>query len=83
MEDLFQNGEIDETVKAYLLKDTGRTARLYFLPKIHKGIKPPPGRPVVAANGAPTEKISQFVDHFVNPFCPKIRSFVKDTTHFL
>jgi hypothetical protein len=44
---------------------------------------PPPGRPVVAANGAPTEKISQFVDHFVNPFCPKIKSFVKDTTHFL
>jgi hypothetical protein len=83
VEDMFQNGEIDETVKKYLLKDTGRTARLYFLPKIHKGVKPPPGRPVVAANGAPTEKISQFVDHFVNPFCPKIKSFVKDTTHFL
>ena len=51
--------------------------------KIHKGIVPPPGRPVVAANGAPTEKISQFVDHFVNPFCPKIKYFVTDTTHFL
>ena len=83
VEDMFQNGEIDETVKKYLLYDTSRTARLYFLPKIHKGTMPPPGRPVVAANGAPTENISQFVDHFVNPFCPKIKSFVKDTTHFL
>ena len=46
-------------------------------------MSPPPGRPVVAANGPPTENISQFVDHFVNPFCPKVRSFVKDTTAFL
>jgi hypothetical protein len=83
VEDMFQNGEIDETVKKYLLKDNNKTAKLYFLPKIHKGITPPPGRPVVAANGAPTERISQFVDHFVNPFCPQIKSYVKDTTHFL
>jgi hypothetical protein len=83
IEDMFQNGEIDEATKKYLLSDSNKTAKLYFLPKIHKGISPPPGRPVVAANGAPTEKISQFVDHFVNPFCPSIKSFVKDTTHFL
>ena len=28
-------------------------------------------------------KISQFVDHFLNPPTTKLRSFVKDTTHFL
>jgi hypothetical protein len=37
----------------------------------------------MALNGSPTEKISQFVDHFVNPSIQKIKSYVKDTTHFL
>jgi hypothetical protein len=55
----------------------------YLLPKIHKKVSPPPGRPVVSGNGSPTEKISHFVDHFLNPTIPDIRSYVKDTTHFL
>ena len=25
----------------------------------------PPGRPIVSGSGGPTEKISQFVDHFI------------------
>ena len=83
VEDMWQSTEIDDSVKRYLMYDTQRTPQLYLLPKIHKGIKPPPGRPIISANGCPTEKISQFVDHFLNPTCCKLRSFVKDTTHFL
>ena len=30
-----------------------------------------------------TEKISQFVDHFLNPTVSNLKSYVKDTTHFL
>ena len=71
------------SVQRYLMKDTQRTPQLYLLPKIHKGQNPPPGRPIISANGCPTEKISQFVDHFLNPTCTNLRSFVKDTTHFL
>jgi hypothetical protein len=44
---------------------------------------PPPGRPVVSGNGRPTEKISKFVDHFLNPTVKDIWSYVKDTTHVL
>ena len=83
IEDLFQNGEIDISVKEYLTDKHCKTPNFYMLPKIHKGITPPPGRPILSANGSPTEKISQFVDHFLNPLCPKIRSYVKDSTHFL
>ena len=32
---------------------------------------------------SPTEKISHFVDHCLKPTVPNIRSYVKDTTHFL
>jgi hypothetical protein len=77
VEDLYQQGEIDETIKKYLTDSSSKTSRFYLLPKIHKGIKPPPGRPVVSANGCPTEKISKFVDHFLNPTCKKIKSYVK------
>ena len=63
--------------------DTYRTPQLYLLPKIHKGLIPPPGRPIISANGCPTENISQFVDFFLNPTCLTLPSFVKDTTHFL
>ena len=56
---------------------------VYFLPKIHKGVLPPPGRPVVSANGCPTEKISAFVDAFLKPLVPEIKSHVKDTTDFI
>ena len=32
---------------------------------------------------AQREKISEFVDHFLNPTCKNLKSFVKDKTHFL
>ena len=32
---------------------------------------------------SPTEKISQFVDHFLNPCAQALPSYIKDSTHFL
>ena len=83
MEEAYQNGEIHESVKKYLTDNTCKTPYLYLLPKIHKQVRPPPGRPVVSGNGGPTEKISKFVDHFLNPTVKEIKSYVKDTTHFV
>ena len=57
VEDMYQNGEIKEKVQKYLMYDTYRAPQLYLLPKIHKGINPPPGRPIISANGCPTENI--------------------------
>ena len=64
---LYTQGEIHESMYRYLLDRECKTPNMYFLSKIHKGITPPPGRPIVSANGCPTEKISNFVDHFLNP----------------
>ena len=83
VESMYQDCEIDETVKVYLTGKTFKTARFYLLPKIHKKTIPPPGRPVVAGIGSPTERISQFVDHFLNPISMKVRSYVRDTNDFL
>ena len=54
-----------------------------MLPKIHKNKSPPPGRPIVSGNWCPTERISQFVDYFLQPGVKKITSYIQDTTDFL
>ena len=55
---MYQKGEIDQSTYIYLTDEECRTPNLYLVPKIHKNKNPPPGRPVVSANGCPTEKIS-------------------------
>ena len=77
------NGEILEHCRKYLLTYEHRTARFYMLPKIHKGVTPPPGRPIISGNGCPTERISHFVDHFMRELAPLGASYLKDTTRFL
>jgi len=81
---MYLNGDISDSVSYYLTDRECKTAKLYLLPKIHKGKIPPPGRPIVSANGCPTEKISQLVDNFLTPPTTIfIRSYVKDTTDFI
>ena len=75
--------EIDQKCFDYLWPDTPVPGRFYMLPKIHKGKLPPPGRPIISAIGSPTEKISEFLDFFLQPYLATIPSYVKDTGHFL
>jgi peptide-methionine (R)-S-oxide reductase len=71
--------------KAFNIINTPDTkpARFYTLPKIHKNIEDPPGRPIMSANGHPTEKLSEFIDMHLNPYLKEIKSYVKDTNHFV
>jgi hypothetical protein len=57
--------------------------RFYLLPKIHKDPNNPPGRPIVASNGHPTERISQFVDEHLKEHTSEIPSYIKDSSHFV
>ena len=61
---MYLDGQISATVSQYLTDGECKTAKLYLLPKIHKGKIPPLGRPIVSANGCPTEKISKLVENF-------------------
>jgi hypothetical protein len=49
----------------YLTPEDPKPGRFYLLPKIHKENNP--GRPIVSANGHPTEKIWC---HFGSHSCP-------------
>ena len=80
---MFKSGEIDLNTSNYLIVEPPRTPNFYLLPKIHKNKLPPPGRPIVSANGCPSERISQFVDHFIQPLVHKLPSYLRDSTHFI
>ncbi len=72
--------ELHAEAAEYLKNETPRTAQFYLLPKIHKGVIPPPGRPIISANDRPTKCISQLVDHFLQDTLPFIKSYLKDTS---
>lgn len=78
-----ENGEVDRKVADKLKVSSPRTPQIYFLPKIHKNKLPPPGRPICSSNEGPTEKISAFLDFFLNPLVRKTDSFIKDTGEFV
>lgn len=41
------------------------------------------GRPIISGNDGPTERISSFVDHILQPIAKSQRSYLKDTTDFI
>ena len=83
LEGLTLKGEINNKVKCKLITTSSQTPHFYLLPKIHKGVTPPPGRPIVSANGCATEKISALTDMILRPLVPKIPYYIRDTGHFL
>ena len=73
---------IDMATKEFLLphKNT-HTLLFYGLPKTHK-----PGcplRPIVSGCDGPTDHISTYVTHFIQPLASNLPSHVKDIKHFL
>ena len=72
-------------MQSRLIVDQPKAGRFYLLPKIHKAGNPgrPIGRPIVSANGHPTEKISEFVDLHLQSHVQTLPSYLQDTTDFL
>ena len=56
-------------------------AVFYTLTKIHKPT--PVGRPIISGCSGPTERISAFVDHLIQPIAQLQASYLKDTTDFI
>ena len=78
---MYEDGHISEKNMDFLIVDRPRAGWFYLLPKIHKAGNP--GRPIVSANGYPTEKISEFVDLHLQPKVQDLPSHLKDTTDYL
>ena len=66
----------------YKYKKTTSLGKMYLLPKIHKRLYDVPGRPVISNCGTPTEKLSDFLDHYLKPVMQERESYIKDTGDF-
>lgn len=82
---LLANGEITEKNLKYL-SPIGtkkiKTAELYLLNKIHSD-PPTKARPIISANDCPVEKLSEYVDFFLQPFVTEQHTYIKDTSDFI
>ena len=68
---------------SYEFKKACNLGKLYLLPKIHKRLSDVPGRPVISNCGAPTEKVSEFLDFHLKPIMKNGKSYIRDSNHFL
>ena len=79
---MYQEGHIDKPTAEYLLPPPMvRTQEMYFLKKIHKN--PPSARPIVSGCSGPTERISVYLDHWLQPLAKSLPSYIKDTKEFI
>ena len=84
IEDMKDNGILNENEYQYLYSTNYVTPYLYTLPKIHKSfLEFPQLRPIVAGCNSCCVKISHFIDFYLQPMAKKVNSYCKDTTHFL
>ncbi|CAJ0945806.1 unnamed protein product [Ranitomeya imitator] len=79
----FKMGVIDKNEKEFLTPLHPVMATFYCLPKVHKGINPLKGRPIVAGINSMTQNLGLYIDQVLRPFVLSLNSYVRDTTDFL
>lgn len=63
----------------FLIKKSPQTPYFYTIPKIHKDLRNPPGRPIVSGIGSILKPLSKFADAFLRPMVQKTDTYLKDT----
>ena len=76
-------GVINDKTALDLIETKVRSPHFYTLPKVHKSLENPLGRPIVSSYQAPTERISAFVDLTLKPLVLDLPSYIMDIKDFL
>uniref|UniRef100_A0A803KAH6 Reverse transcriptase domain-containing protein n=1 Tax=Xenopus tropicalis TaxID=8364 RepID=A0A803KAH6_XENTR len=79
----FESCIINKKTFDFLTVTHPRIPVLYLLPKIHKNLEHPPGRPIVSGVGSILQPLSQFVDVYLQEIVKGIPQCLCDTTDFL
>ena len=70
-------------VAGYFEVSDSRLSGFHLLSKIHKGLTSVKGRPVISNCVTMTERMSELLDHHLDPLVSFSRSYIKDINHFL
>lgn len=68
---------------AFLNNPHPRTPVIYILPKVHKHITEPPGRPKVSGCGSILKPLGKYIDAILKEFVPLTDTFIRDSTHLI
>lgn len=74
---------IDTDLAKFLMVEHPRTPLLYLLPKIHKSLQQPPGRPIVSGRDSLLSHVSIFLDRALRHFAISSSSYIQDTADFI
>lgn len=83
LEDAVLEGIINPSTKKVLETQNPRVPVLYLLPKIHKDLTNPPGRPIVSGTGSVLQTLAIYLDQFLKPIVNRLPRCLKDTKDFL
>ncbi|CAH2325244.1 Hypothetical predicted protein [Pelobates cultripes] len=67
----------------FILNRHPRIATFYCLPKVHKNLEEPPGRPIVSGVENLTQNGSLYIDKILRPFVETLPSYIRDTKQAL
>ena len=83
LEKIRLRGDLSNDTLSYFAVEVPKFATFYLLPKIYNRLHNVPGRSVISNCGFYTENISSFLDYHLQPLAQKVKSYIKDTNHFL
>eukprot|EP00079_Xenopus_tropicalis_P036647 XP_017950418.1 PREDICTED: uncharacterized protein LOC108647884 [Xenopus tropicalis] len=76
-------GVITEELYQLIFLQYPKVPNIYFLPKIHKSLANPPGRPIVSNVGSLWQPPAILIDMHLQELLPSLEPSLKDTTDFL
>uniref|UniRef100_A0A803JRB9 Reverse transcriptase domain-containing protein n=1 Tax=Xenopus tropicalis TaxID=8364 RepID=A0A803JRB9_XENTR len=76
-------GVITEELYQLIFLQYPKVPNIYFLPKVHKSLVNPPGRPIVSNVGALWQPPAILIDMHLQELLPNLEPSLKDTTDFL
>lgn len=83
VDEIFRDGAIDQDTWDFVRTRHPRLPTMYALPKVHKNVCNPPGRPIILGNGSISEGASRVIDQYLRSHVLDLPSYTKDTIHML
>lgn len=76
-------GILNKKEARYLIPDSTKTPVIYYLPKIHKRLNKPPGRPIISGVDSLFSRLGEYIDQFLKPLVVKGKSYLRDRTQLI
>ncbi|XP_075462922.1 uncharacterized protein LOC142498599 [Ascaphus truei] len=70
---------LNKTENTFLWNPNPIIPVFYHLPKVHKTLVDPPGRPIISSIGSLGDGLSKYIDQYLQPFVKNLPSFLLDS----